>query len=260
MSGNLWIDSLRNLASIFLLALSSYQDVKIREIDDIIWWAFIIAAFGLNLLDSFLGGTDPLNWIMSATLQSILFVVLYYLGLFGGADAKAFLCLSFMYPTSLALFLSNLANARLTTAVSTFSNAMILSMAYLPMNLFRNISLHLGGNNLFEGLEQESSIRKVAALLLLRKIERSEFISNRQKYLIGQHRKHDNRIELTFSRDIAEDAQKTELDPDLTYVFASPLMPLQVFILIGLIFYLIGGDILLSSSLWLARTLRGQGI
>jgi len=50
------------------------------------------------------------------------------------------------------------------------------------------------------------------------------------------------------------------LDPDLTYVFASPLMPLQVFILIGLIFYLIGGDILLSSSLWLARTLRGQGI
>ncbi|MBO3833435.1 MAG: prepilin peptidase [Candidatus Brockarchaeota archaeon] len=248
-----WLENARSIVSIILLSLGSIQDVKSREIDDRIWVVFLASAVILNLPGVFNGSVEPAWWLLFAGLQSGLFILLYYAGVYGGADAKGLMCLSLMYPSTPTGFLIDLSTGRLPVAFSTMNNALMLTVLYLPINLFWNISVKLRGVELFKGLEKENLLRRAAALLLLRKVRFSHYCAENSRFLLAERRSRSGVRRIVFSRKMDEKAEQG-FKPD-EHVFTSFLMPLQVLLLLGLVVRLFYGDILLALSLLVASRL-----
>ncbi len=248
MSYQLWLEYSRSIVSIALLSVSSIQDVRSREIDDRVWIVLLASALLLNMLGVFQGSVEPAWWLVFTGLQSLLFLLLYYGGVYGGADAKSLMCLSLMYPSSPTGFLIELSTGRLPVAFSTLNNALMLTMLYLPANLIWNLSVRLKGAELFKGLEKEGFLRRAAALMLLRKVRFSQYCSENSRFLLAEKRSRSGLRRIVFSRRINGDEAEQVFNSD-EHVFASFLMPLQVLVLLGLLTRLFYGDILLSISL-----------
>ena len=243
----------RSIVSIFLISISSFQDVRKREIDDRVWIAFMVAAVFINIAGVLTGLVEPVGWLVFAGLQSALFILLYYAGAFGGADAKSLICLSIMYPTCLTDFLTELSIGRLTVPLSAFNNAIILTLVFPVFNLLWNFSMKLRGVELFKGLEEEGLHRKTAAIFLLMKIRFSHYCSNSFRFALAEKCSRSGFKRIVFTKTLGEDAGSRIKDEE--YVFASFLIPLQIFILLGLAIRLMYGDILLLLTFMIVRLL-----
>lgn len=237
----------RTIASLTLLSISSIQDIKKREIDDRVWMAFLAMAFLINVIEFSTGSLDPFGWVSFAALQSSAFILLYYAGVYGGADAKSLVCLSLMYPSSLNGFLADLSMGRLPVALSTLDNALMLTLLYLPLNLIWNIAMMANGVKLFEEM-RENALRRFLALFLLRKIRVSSF--SKDRFTLAERRTRGGSRRIVFSRGLEDKGDLRAFDEE-DYVFASFLMPFQVMVLAGLIVRLLYGDILLFLSLFI---------
>ncbi|MEM4316024.1 MAG: prepilin peptidase, partial [Nitrososphaerota archaeon] len=122
------------LASVTLL-YTSYLDLKTREVDDHIWVIASVIGAVANLY-AFLTLTPSTLYIYGLAVGSTAGVAfaLYWLGLYGGADAKALTCLAIIHPTvEYGIQLHRI------TGLTTFTNGMFLSSS-LPLTLgFYNI-------------------------------------------------------------------------------------------------------------------------
>lgn len=254
MSHWLWLDYARSIVSITLLSVGSIQDVRSREIDDRVWIVFLASALLINIPCVFNGSVKPVWWLVFAGLQSMLFLLLYYGGAYGGADAKSLMCLSLMYPSSPTGFLIDLGAGRLPVAFSTMDNALMLTVLYLPANLLWNLSVKLRGVGLFKGLEKEGLLRRVAALLLFRKVSFSQYRAENSRFLLAERRSRSGLRRIVFSRRIDGEEVEQVFNGD-EHVFTSFLMPLQVMILLGLLIRLFYGDMLLTLSLLIVNRL-----
>lgn len=250
----------RSIVSIVLLSISSFQDVKKREIDDRVWIVFIGLALFINLAGVLEGLVDPLGWIMLTGLQSALFIALYYLGAFagafGGADAKSLICLSIMHPTSITGFMIDLSMGRLTEPLSALNNALILSLIFPVFNLLWNVYMKIKGVELFEGLEKEGFHKRFLALFLLMKIRFSHYRSNPSKFTLAEKYSRSGVRRIVFMKALKDDVVRGFKDDD--YVFTNFLIPFQVFILLGFVIRLVYGDILLQIALLIVRVILGR--
>lgn len=253
MSYTLWLECARSIFSLVFLSVGSVQDVRSREIDDRVWLIFSVAALALNSLGVFANAVEPVGWLIFAGLQSLLFLLLYYSGVYGGADAKSLICLSLMYPSSMEGLFTDLSTGRLPVPFSTFNNAVTLTILYLPINLFWNLTMRMKGVKLFKGLEKENALRRVAALMLLRKVRFSNYRSNSNRFLLAEKRSRSGVRRIVFSRKIDGEKEGEQSFEEDDYVFTSFLMPFQVFMLIGFLLRLLYGDILLSLAFFFTR-------
>ena len=93
----------RVLLSLFFLCLSSWQDLKTREVPNKIWLFFGPAGLALTLLQLYSEISEGTNvalwlWLGSVVLTTGISLALFYIGFFGGADSKALICLSISLP------------------------------------------------------------------------------------------------------------------------------------------------------------------
>jgi len=250
----------RSIVSIILLSISSLQDVKKREIDDRVWIVFVALGLFINLAGVLKGLVDPFGWVLFAGAQSALFIALYYLGAFagafGGADAKSLICLSIMYPTSITGFMIELSMGRLTEPLSALNNALILSLIFPVFNLLWNVSMKVKGVELFKGLEKEGFHKRFFALFLLMKIKFAHYRSNTSKFTLAEKYSRRGIRRIVFMNVLRDEATVGFNDDD--YVFVNFLIPLQVFILLGLAIRLIYGDILLQIALAIVKVILGR--
>jgi len=104
-----FFEVLRIFISFSFLLISSWYDYRTREVPNRVWVFFAPAGFALAVLHlslSNLAGesVDLVLWLLSFAVTSGISLALFYLGLFGGADAKALICLSIalpVYPASI---------------------------------------------------------------------------------------------------------------------------------------------------------------
>lgn len=82
-----------------LLGFASWQDLKKREVSNRVWKVFAPVGVSLSLLQLLVFdlGTWDL-YLFSIGVSFLLSVALFYLGVFGGADSKALMCLSLTFP------------------------------------------------------------------------------------------------------------------------------------------------------------------
>jgi len=223
------------------LLYSSYHDLRTREVDDKVW--IVPAAVGAVInIYPFLGA--DLGWLirygLAAGLTAAVAFGLYFTGLYGGADAKALVTISFIQP-----FTDRWPQLHGFTGLVTLTNGLILSTAlpagFAAYNLYRLAK----GEKIFDGFEGEPVLRKAAACFIgvrLKKAVGRRFWSPVEKTVNGVRR-------FSFNLSI-DDLREADRDD----IWITPGIPLLVFFTAGYLTNLAAGDIMA----WILYSLFGK--
>ena len=252
-------DGLRVLLSLVFLFYASWADFKTREVSNKVWAIFGPLAFFLTALQYVLLPQDSrpdllLYYILPFAVTFVLSFVLFYAGGFGGADAKALICLSLALPHyPIHLLQSPIGSISPLFPLSVFINAIFLASFSVVYVLLRNfLWKHRNKRKLFEGFEKESFGRKILVLLSGHKVNITDL--EKKSYLIPLEdfdaRLEEKRKLVAIPRDeerekivsrLLEARRDGQIEDD---VWATPGLPMLVFITAGLIVALVFGDIL----------------
>ncbi len=219
------ITHLRILLAVVMLGIASYTDVKKREVSDFIWVVFGIIAVALIFLEPNLG--DSLLSIGISLIIAPFVLLIWRLGLFGGADSFAIIVLSVLAPQ---ITLSE----NVITPFTVLTNTVLLSVIPLFVNLIRNLIQLAMKNDIFEGFT-ESSSRRVLAMFI-------GYKAKNPKYSFSIERKAGKNKKLNLSLQHAEYAQFC----NTPNTWVTPGVPYMLFITGGFIIQLLYGDIIFS--------------
>ena len=139
-----------------MLIVGSIIDIRKREIHDYYWIGFGSVGFLLLFIDPDI--VPNLLTIGFALIIAPFVILLWRMGLFGGADAFALIALAVIAP--MATFSENA-----VTPFTTLSNAAILFVIPLLINVMRNVIAQIKGENIFEEFDA-STVKKSAAILM----------------------------------------------------------------------------------------------
>jgi len=251
-----WLEFLRIFLSLSFLVLSSFHDLRTREVPNRVWILFGPSGFALSLLQFSLTKDNSflVFWLLSFLATTGLSLALFYLGLFGGADAKALICLALalpVYPSSLDPHLDVLMPL---FPLSVFSNAVLgsslLVFAIVGYNLFRLIQTR---GKLFEGLEREPFWNKILAFFTgyevdLDKLRRGSHYISLEYFSRGEHGEPVRHLRVSPRLDEETTTKNYCLDDSFEgikgKVWATPGLPFLVFVTTGFFISLLIGDVI----------------
>ena len=148
-----------------LLGCASYSDLKTREASDKIWMIYLPLAALLLGLRLMLNPHLALIYSVSVAATVVISAVIFYLGLFGGADLKAFICLSVALPTN-PLPLGSLLTPSPIFPVGVLYNAYLFSLFVAIYCLLKNFDYrYRRGKKLFEGFGRVSPLKRLVVLV-----------------------------------------------------------------------------------------------
>jgi preflagellin peptidase FlaK len=199
------------------------------------------------------------SWLISLIsigATSALAFALFYIGLYGGADAKALIALSLTLPTPPTSLQPLIWAVIPIFPISALLNGVLFSVLTVPYMAVKNIRWKVENRRkLFEGLEHEPTLKKAATLLSsakyttseLRKRKFYDIVENLEQTPTGisRHLKLMARVE-----DVEEPIDLDKLDSLLTKsggsreLWVTPQLPMLVFILIGFASALMLGDLI----------------
>ncbi len=139
-----------------MLIVGSIIDVRKREIHDYYWIGFGSVGFLLLFIDPDI--ISNLLTIGFALIIAPFVILLWRMGLFGGADAFALIALAVIAPMATL-------SENAVTPFTTLSNAAILFVIPLSINVIRNMIAQIKGENIFEEFDA-STAKKSAAVLM----------------------------------------------------------------------------------------------
>jgi preflagellin peptidase FlaK len=229
-------DLIRIVVALVMLALASYFDLKKREVSDMLWIVFAVAAGIFYVFDYPTSMDEAASIMISMALTAAISYGIYRSGLFGGADMLALITLSGFVPlyNPNTLFSSGGVVFHSFAPLIVLTNAIILSSAHVVFNVARNLaysSKHPG--LLFEGLQHEPTSRKILAMLVGHR-------SQNPQYSFPIERSVSGRREFDFSLKPAETAAY-EVRKD---VWVTSGIPYLIYITVGLILMILMGDLL----------------
>jgi len=214
-----------------MLLIGSYFDLRRREVTDKLWLGFGIAAAASAVWETAFSGVDPIAYGIRVTISSIVALGFYWMGMFGGADAKAIVLVS--------LFMESFPNLPITffpaTGLVVLINALFLTLSIPIVLAAVNIGRVLRGDRIFRGFEDEPLSKKVLVIFLGYRLPPGSrsFYFKLEKVLDGRRR-------LSFPL-TPDDDFVTEGD-----VWATPGIPFLVLITLGFLVLVFHGDIMLD--------------
>lgn len=159
------LDFVRIGLPLVLLGYGSWSDLRTREVSNRLWLVGFPVGGALTALSVALGeiGTFIFVALASMGITIALALALFYLGLVGGADAKAFMYIALSVPLhprmpqgqspwDLTLILFPL---------SVFNNAVILSLSIILLVLTRNLIWVARGRPVLGGVDVRNPFGKV---------------------------------------------------------------------------------------------------
>jgi len=254
------LEGARVLLCLVFLIYASWSDFKTREASNWVWAILAPLAFILAALQFFLFSPElPLvqilqSYVLSFTVTSALSITLFYAGAFGGADAKAFMCLAIalpFYPADILQPYSNVVSplSQSFFTITIFSNAVLLAALSVLYIMARNLSWRQRTKkNLFEGIEKESKWRKILVFLCGYKMDIVELEKKEYLYPLEDFVENERKLLVVPKDEGREEVvgrlRKANLERKLQNgVWATPGLPMLIFVTIGLIVALFYGDI-----------------
>lgn len=246
------------------LTYSSWSDYKTREVTNKVWALYAPIALSLSVVEFLIydQAIFPV-FALSAGLTIVVALLLFYTGGFGGADSKAFMCIALALPVFPTILITPVLPAGLSPLSQTMfpltilSNSVLIAAASGLFLLIRNLIRRLTtGKALFEGtLAKESIGKKLIVLITGQKFpiatlkakwhvypmediaeETSETALQRKLTIVPRDEGRDAVVE-RLSR--AAEAGKIE-----GKVWATPGLPMLIFVTVGLVIALSLGDII----------------
>jgi len=251
------LDGLRVTLCLSFFVYASVSDLRTREVSNKVWVIMAPLALTLTLFQFALFSPQSLSlFVISFAITATLSVVLFYVGAFGGADAKALICLALALPYYPNYLLSSYAFLSPIFPLTVFSNGVLLAAFSVFYAALRNYMWKLRtGAKLFEGFENESIWRKILVLMTGYKIdsaglEKNAYVYPLEDISITETGKNERRL-LSFPKDESREAIVARIlsawrEGKLQNgVWVTPGLPLLIFITAGLIIALVFGDIIL---------------
>jgi preflagellin peptidase FlaK len=214
--------------ALIMLIVGSIIDIWKREIHDYYWIGFGTCGFLLVFLSSNIIGN--LLIIGFALIIAPFVILVWRIGLFGGADAFALIALAVIAPMATL-------SENVVTPFTTLSNAAVLFIIPFIVNLMRNVISQIKGEQIFEGFN-ETKTKKILASLMGYKAKNPKFGFAIEKEVDGK-----KKIDLTIHH--AEN-QEFCTTPN---TWITPGIPYLLLIMGGFIIQLIYGDIIISNFL-----------
>jgi preflagellin peptidase FlaK len=220
------------------LAIGSWQDIKTREIDDRLW---LVAGIAGGLLTVAEIATTPAYPLVLAGFSIVLTAVLafgiYFLGLYGGADAKALLVIALAMPVN-----TFAASSLPIFPLSVFGNSLVISLMIIPACLIAN-ALRAGRGSLFAGVKA-SALKKVAALFTGIKV--SPETAKSVHFNLIEWPLPSGGSELKIFHKVEEVDETKRFVAGAKSVWVTVAIPMIVFFLGGFILAALGVDILIG--------------
>lgn len=235
------------LVSLVFLVIAAVYDLRVREVPDKVWLGYGLIALAITALRLYSGFESIYPMTISIVSSVILSVVMAHLGVFGGADAKALICLSVAVPLVPVGF-----RYVVLWFLAPFFPLIILALGYLlsfSMILFftiRNICDYLRyGTSMFDGFHDESFVKKIFVVLTgyrcqLEVVKAARFLYPMERIV---HSKEGLRRRFDLSFGIAEekDASLSSFLKGLpsvgnpSIIWVTPGLPMIVFFLLAVI-------------------------
>ncbi|MBS7644213.1 prepilin peptidase [Candidatus Bathyarchaeota archaeon] len=260
----IFIDLIRVITAFCFLGFAALKDFKTREVSNKVWIMFAPIALILTTVNVMLTNNMSVLWLMlfSFAVTSVLAVITFYLGLFGGADAKALICLSIAVPVYPKIFQPLLSVASPFFPISVLFYAAMLASLTAVFILVSNIAWKLkSGREFFNGFEGESVLKKMLVLFTAKKLKIESLEKNPTYQLVERI------IELSdgkIKRRLAPFVKASDQQADFGKIkhliangalpnelWATPALPMLVYITVGFLTALFLGDFLF----WLAINL-----
>jgi len=253
----------RVVLSLVFLLYASWSDYKTREVSNRVWMFFAPLALMLSLAEMLLfNHAKLLGFGLSFVVTTVIALLLFYAGAFGGADSKALICISLALPFApVDLFTPVLSGGVSPLAQNIFpftilSNSVLVAAASAIVMLLLNAKWRLNtGRKIFEGtLASESYGKKILVLATgykmpivrlqekwhiypMEDIQEEDSKNAPTRKLVVMPR-DEGRQEIVERLSRAADTGKID-----TYVLATPGLPMLIFITVGLLIALLFGDV-----------------
>jgi len=252
-------DTLRAATALLFLFYASWSDYKTREVSNTVWMVFAPLAFALTFLEIYIYEISQLPFFgMCFGLTAAFAIILFYSGGFGGADAKALMCLALALPfhpeNLIKPFFGEASPISQTFfPITIFSNSVLLAAATAIYMLLRNIFWRQKtGKKLFERGLGESFGRKLLVLVTGYKIPIDKLKQKWHLYPLEDVENVENGLKrklVVLPKDEGRDAIVERLSKAVengkiqNTVWATPGLPMLIFITAGLVIALLFGDI-----------------
>jgi preflagellin peptidase FlaK len=214
-----------------MLLIGSYFDIRSREVADKLWLGFGIAAAASAIWEITFSSVDPLVYGIRVGIASIVALGFYWIGMFGGADAKAVIVVSLFMESSPSVPPIFFPAAGLVILV----NALFLTLAIPIVLVLFNLMKVVRGDDIFQGFENEPFLRKVLVMFLGYRLP-----AKSRSFYFTLERIVDGKRKLSFPLTPADDfvAQGD--------VWATPGIPFLVLITVGFLVLIFRGDLMLD--------------
>ena len=219
------INLLRITLAIGMLGYASYTDVTKREISDFVWVIFGAVSVVLLIFEPNL--SDALINIGFSLIVAPMVLIIWRIGFFGGADAFAIIVLAALVPQ---ITLTD----GMITPFTILTNAVLISIIPLFLNLFRNVIEITRKNDIFEGFNEPTG-KKITAMFL-------GYKAKNPKYGFSIEKKAGKTKKLNLVLHHAEYAEFCST-PN---TWITPGVPYMLFILAGFIAQLLFGDVIFN--------------
>jgi len=248
--------------SLVFLLYASWSDYKTREVSNRVWAFYAPLALFLSLAELLLYEPSKLPLFgLSFGLTTVIAFILFYSGGFGGADSKALMCIALALPFSTETLFTPIFTSGVSPIAQTlfpltiFSNSVLFAAASGLYMLLRNlIQRATTGKKLFEGsLSTESIGKKMLALITGYKISIAKL---KEKWHVYPMEDLDDDCEKPLKRKLVvvpKDEGRNEIVERLSnavdagkidaHVWATPGLPMLIFVTTGLIVALLLGDL-----------------
>jgi preflagellin peptidase FlaK len=254
-------DLARTAIALLFLSFASWSDYRTREVSDNVWMLFAPLSLALTFSEIYLYEFPQLPFYgLCFALTAIFAIVIFYSGGFGGADAKALMCLALIlpfYPANLLAPLSGTVSpiSQILFPLTIFSNSVLMAALLAIVLLLYNVFSRLqSGIELFGGkYENESLGRKILVMITgyrvsIRKLKDKWHIYPLEDITKSSDKQPERKL-LVVPKDEGRDAIVQRLQNAVNAgtiedgVWATPGLPFLVFLTSGLLIALLLGDI-----------------
>ena len=242
-----------------ILLYSSWSDYKTREVSNRVWAIYAPIALAISLAYMLLFEQSQLPYYaLSVGVTVGLALLLFYAGGFGGADSKALMCIAMALPFAPVALITPVTivspTSEILFPITVLSNAVLFAAATGIYMIARNIVWHKKTKTKMfpETFASESIGKKLIVLITGYKIQISKVKAKWHLFPMEDFKDdlvNFNRSLVIVPRDegreqiverLSKAAEEGKID---SYIWATPGLPMLIFVTLGLIVALTLGDL-----------------